>query len=102
MRPFIINAHMGENENQVLLWLSLAKFHIMPKRTNSNVVLFSDELEKKGHKVLEFKFTKFFTGDGSQRDGGYIFFIIPSEEYHCPEDQLMKDVHQVLKDLGSL
>ena len=93
---------MGENEDQVLLFVSFTKFNIMPKRQNSNVILFADELKKKGHEVLQFESTKFFTGDGSERDGGYTFFIIPSEEYHCPEDQLMKDVHQALRDLGSL
>lgn len=101
MKPFIINANMGENENQVILWMSFTKFNIMPKRVNSNPILFSDELEKKGHKVLEFKSAKFFTGDGTERDGGYTFFIIPAD-YYCPENQLMKDVHQILKNLGSL
>ena len=101
MKPFIINAYMGENENQVILWISFSKFNIMPKRINSNPILFSDELEKKGHKVLEFKSAKFFTSNDTEKDGGYTFFIIPAE-YRCSEDQLMKDVHQILKDLGSI
>lgn len=101
MKPFIINAYMGQNENQVILWVSFTKFNIMPKRINSNPILFSDELEKKGHKVLEFKSAKFFTGNDTEKDGGYTFFIIPAE-CHCPEDQLMKDVRQILKDLGSI
>ena len=102
MKPFIINAHMGDEENQVLLFVSFTKFNIMPKRQNSNVILFADELQKKGHEVVEFKSSKFFAGnDGTEKDGGYTFVIIP-ENYYNPEESLLHDVYLILKNLGSL
>ena len=99
MKPFILNAHMGENEDQVLLYVSLTKFYLMPKRENSNVILFADELEKLGHEIVEFQASKFFTGNGSEKDGGYTFVIIPKEN-EKPEEQLMKDVYRIIEKLS--
>lgn len=102
MKPFIINSHLNDGENQVLLFIPHTKFNLMPKRQNSNVILFADELKKHGHQVLEFGICKFFAGhDGSEKDGGYIFTIIP-EEYYGKEEQLLKDTYLILKNLGSL
>lgn len=99
MRPFILNAYMGDNEDTVLLFVSFTHFYLMPKRQNSNVILFSDELEKKGHKVLEFKPSKFFAGNDMEKDGGYTFVIIPKEN-EKPEEQLMEDIYQIIEKLS--
>lgn len=99
MKPFIINTHTGEEENQVLLFISYSKSYLMPKRKNSNVILFCDELEKRGHKVLEFNPTSFFANeDSSEKDGGYTFTIIPADNKK-PEEQLLKDTWEIIKNL---
>lgn len=102
MKPFIINSHLSDGEDQVLLFIPHTKFNLMPKRQNSNVILFADELKKYGHQVLEFEICKFFADhDGSEKDGGYIFTIIP-EEHYDKEEQLLKDTYLTLMKLGSL
>ena len=102
MKPFIINSHLSDGEDQVLLFIPHTKFNLMPKRQNSNVILFADELKRYGHQVLEFEICKFFAGhDGSEKDGGYIFTTIPEERYD-KEEQLLKDTYLTLMKLGSL
>lgn len=99
MKPFIINSHLSDGEDHVLLFIPHTKFNLMPKRQNSNVILFTDELKKLGHEIVEFQASKFFTGDGSEKDGGYTFVIIPKEN-EKPEEQLMKDVYRIIEKLS--
>ena len=99
MKPFIINAHLGENEDQVILFVSFTKFYIMPKRVNNNVILFSDELEKRGHEVHGFVTSTVFSGHQPETDGGYAFTITMANN---TEEHLMRDVYEILENLGSL
>lgn len=94
MRPTIINAHLGEDENQLLLFLSFSYLQRFANKECTTQASFADLLSKKGYDVAEYRSASTFSGSHPDKDGGYAFLI---DEDSCQsEEQLLKDVQQII------
>ncbi len=94
MRPTIINAHQGESENLLLLFISFSHLQQFSKQKNSTEVVFANKLSKKGYEVTKYAPAKTFSGNIPDKDGGYAFTI--NEDSCESEDKLLKDVYKII------
>lgn len=95
MKPFIMNAHLGEEENQVMLFVSFSRLHLLDEKGNRSETTFADELGKKGYEVIEYKPCSVFFGKEADSDGGYAFTVI--ENCFKFEQKLLQDAYQIFE-----
>lgn len=93
MRPTIINAHLGEDENLLMLFVSLSFLNNMNLAENPKAAFFADKLTEKGYEVIEYKPASTWKGMMLEKDGGYIYMI--NEDSSLSEAHLMQDVHLI-------
>lgn len=92
MRPTIINAHLGEDENLLMLFVSYSFLGTMNLAENPKSAFFADKLTEKGYEVIEYKPASIFQGL-SDKDGGYAYLI--NEDSCKSEKQLLDDIYQI-------
>lgn len=92
MAPTIINAHLGEDENLLMLFVSYSFLGTMNLAENPKPDFFADKLTKKGYEVIEYKTASIFQGL-SDKDGGYAYLI--NEDICKSEKQLLYDIYQI-------
>ena len=93
MRPTIINAHLGENENQLLLFLSYSYLQRFTNKECTPQAAFTDLLTNKGYDIVEYKIASAFSGNQGDKDGGYSFLIY---EDSASEEKLLRDVYDLI------
>lgn len=93
MRPTIINAHLGEDENLLMLFVSYAFLNTMNLAENPKPAFFADKLTEKGYEVIEYKPASIFQGFLPNKDGGYAYLI--NEDSCKSEKQLLDDIYQI-------
>lgn len=93
MRPFIINAHLGEEENQVLLFIPASKIEFPIGQHVSLGAILADRLSQKGYEVIEYKPCSVFFGKEADADGGYAITIV--DQSYSSEKQLLEDAYQI-------
>lgn len=95
MRPTIINAHLGENENQLLLFINFCFLQSTKIDKYSSIgAAFADRLTKRGYEIAGYQPASSFSGNRPDKDGGYAFLIY--EDSCKSEEQLLKDVDQLI------
>lgn len=93
MRPTIINAHLGEDENLLMLFVSLSFLNTMNLAKNPKPAFFADQLTEKGYEAIEYKPVCTYQGAMKNMDGGYIYLI--TEDSCKSENQLLDDIYQI-------
>ena len=93
MRPTIINAHLGEDENLLMLFVSLSFLNTINLAVKLKPAFFADQLTEKGYDVIEYKPVRIFQGLLLEEDGGYAYLI--NEDSCKSEKQLLNDIYQI-------
>lgn len=96
MKPFIINAHLGEDENELLLFVPTSTLTFYPGREQG----LAHDLMEKEYEVADYKPCSCFFGKEADGDGGYAFTII-EQGYGFGKD-LLKDVYQIIENKTTL
>lgn len=93
MRPFILNAHSGEEGNELQLFVSSSTLLFFPGREQG----LARKLMEKEYEVVDYSPCSCFFGKEADGDGGYAFTII-EQGYGFGKD-LLKDVYQIIESL---